>query len=348
MLSKKEKQDFLNDNLSDTKWKGVVVDVNDPDFEAKVKVRVFGKYDLLEVEDIPWAYPNNFSTGSSANGSGSFSLPKLGSIVEVTFDNGDQYHPIWHSNYKISNELKLRIGNEESYKSAQSAFYDVESNFYLYHTEPNGLVIRTKSDRVNDDSSEDIPPANEILFTETDDIILKNLTNNEISILNSNDIIIQNTTEDDKQNLIQLTADNTIILENNITESSKNQFILTNTNDAIIETADGNLLSILANGEITLKQKDGTNILVKKDNISLISNKSISLGSLDSSAEPAVLGETLESLLNEFMTDLGKISGISTPAGPSGMISTSPFWQPFVQKFKAKFKTFLSNKVSLD
>ena len=79
-----------------------------------------------------------------------------------------------------------------------------------------------------------------------------------------------------------------------------------------------------------------------------ISDDGISIGTEGTSAEPAVLGDTLEELLNSFITELGKISAIATPAGPSGPISGAPTWAPLVQKFKTDFVKFKSKLVTLD
>ena len=353
MINRTEKDEFKNDNLKNTRWLGQVVKNLDPDYEGKIKVRVFGKYDELEDEVLPWSYPTNFQTAGSGDGSGFFSIPKVGSIVEVVFDNGDIYHPRWRTLHKVSEELKSRIGNDETYENAQVLYYDTESNYYLYHITNEGFVLRTKSDRViPEDSEEDeAPPANEILITEEDDIIIRNLTQNEIQILHTNDIIIQNKTDDENEvtiNSITLDNENNITIQNTPSEDVVNTITLDNENNILLETADGNKITVSSENKILLEQADGTMIDISKDIISLVSGTTVSLGSQDSSAESAVLGETLESLLNEMIADLGKIAAITTSAGPTGPLSSSPGWSGFQSKFKSKFKEFLSKKVSLD
>lgn len=353
MMNRKERDDFKHDNLKDTRWLGQVIDNLDPDFEGKIKVRVFGKFDELEDEQLPWSYPTNFYTAGSADGSGYFSIPKIGSIVEIVFDNGDIYLPRWRTLHKVSLELKNRIGNEESYDGAQVTYYDTETNYYLYHTVNEGFFLRTKSDRIlpEDSEDEDPPPANEVLITPEDDIIIRNLTQNEIQILHTNDIIIQNKTDEENEvtiNSIVLDNENNITITNTPEEDVQNIFRIDNENNISLETADGNKINITSEGQILLEQQDGTLIDIKADSISLVSGGSISLGSQDESAEPAVLGDTLEGLLNDMIADLGNVAGIPTPAGPSGPLSSAPGWAPFAQKFKQQFKNFLSGKVTLD
>ena len=70
---------ITQDNLNGTNWIGLVVDNEDPLQEGRVKVKVFGKFDELEDEAIPWATPRNNLTGGSATGSGFHSVPKVDS-----------------------------------------------------------------------------------------------------------------------------------------------------------------------------------------------------------------------------------------------------------------------------
>ena len=101
---------------------------------------------------------------------------------------------------------------------------------------------------------------------------------------------------------------------------------------------------------IQIKNSDDS-ILIKngkdKKVIHLLKD-SISLGSENKSLESAVLGDTLEKLLNSFITELGKISGITTPSGISGPISSSPQWVGLVTKFKKDWVDFKSKIVTLD
>lgn len=345
MINRKERDDFKNDNLKDTRWLGQVIDNLDPDYEGKIKVRVFGKFDELEDEQLPWSMPTNFYSAGSDSGSGSFSIPKINSIVEIIFDNGDHYHPRWRTINKVSRELKERIGNEESYENAQVLYYDTESQIYLYHITNEGFILRTKSDRVIPEDSEDEeqPPANEILITHEDDIIIRNFNQNEIKLLHTNDIIIQNKTDEDNEiniNSIILDSENNITIQNTPEEDVINIIQIDNENNITFQNADENIIQISADNLILMQQADGTAVEISSD--------SVSLGTPGGSAEASVLGDTLEGLLNDMIADLGNVSGIPTPAGPSGPLSSAPTWAPFAQKYKQTFKNFLSKIVTLD
>ena len=193
--------DMYCDDLSITKWLGEVVDVNDPDFDDKIRVRVFGKFDTLDTQDIPWATPGNMISGGSKSGGGSRSLPKIGSLVHVEFENGDLYNPKWKSIVNISDELRSRIGNSDYYVNAQVLQYDSELKSFVYFIKhpKEGFVIRTKSD--SDDGS------NQIWIKEDNSITIKNVSGDQIIISNGNIQIVAN------QNIDIIAGKNSVTLD---------------------------------------------------------------------------------------------------------------------------------------
>ena len=150
-------EELINDNLRTSNWLGEVVDVLDPNFEGRIRVKVFGKFDMLEDSFIPWARPQNRSTGGSSTGSGFHSVPKKGSIVGVKFDNGNIYEPEWYMIQHISDELKEEITS--SYENAHSLIYDniTEGGLKVFFTEATGLMMDYKGTKIN------IKPDNSII-----------------------------------------------------------------------------------------------------------------------------------------------------------------------------------------
>lgn len=152
-----------SDDLNTTDWLGEVIDINDPLKIGRVKVKVWGKFDELNSDFIPWACPvSNFKSGSSSGGS-SFSYPKLNSIVGITFDNGDIYHPQYHYNQRLSDEVREEI--KDSYENAQVIVYDTVTNGHLkiFFTEKKGLILSYKDNVINikqDDSIDIIAKSN--------------------------------------------------------------------------------------------------------------------------------------------------------------------------------------------
>jgi hypothetical protein len=162
----------ISDNLVGTSWVGEVVDIEDPLFLGRVRVRVFGKFDTREnpydtrskyvIPDdaIPWAYPAGYFSGGSATGSGSFSVPKKGSIVSIAFENGNVYYPEYSFSVHISEDLVNEI--KGSYANAHSLIYDTvtEGGVKVFFTEQKGLMLDYKSNTINIKQDESIEVKN--------------------------------------------------------------------------------------------------------------------------------------------------------------------------------------------
>jgi hypothetical protein len=125
---------FNADDLRTTQWVGIVEDTADDIFEGRCRIRVYGKMDdRVDPDDpdsaykiptpaLPWARPHQLMYGGSNTGSGKFEIPKLGSIVRMTFDNGNVYQPVYHENIYPSDETKAEI--EASYQNSHVLIYD--------------------------------------------------------------------------------------------------------------------------------------------------------------------------------------------------------------------------------
>ena len=133
-MGKPDPQNFNADDLKTTQWVGIVEDTNDDIFEGRCKIRVYGKMDdRVDPEDpqsafkiptaaLPWARPHQLMYGGSNSGSGKFEIPKLASIVRITFDNGNYYQPVYHENIYPSDETKAEV--EPSYQNSHVLIYD--------------------------------------------------------------------------------------------------------------------------------------------------------------------------------------------------------------------------------
>lgn len=131
-------RELFKDNLRDSHWLGEVVDTQDPNGNARCRVRVYGKFDLLDVEDIPWAVPaNNQITGA-------MSVPNVGDVVAIYFDNGDVYTPVYKNSPRINTELKSEVLDVTSNPElVTSLVYDADKQIRMYHNVEDGLVIST-------------------------------------------------------------------------------------------------------------------------------------------------------------------------------------------------------------
>ena len=134
---------------------GEIVDINDPLKQGRARVRVFGFFEDLEIDDIPWAEQISGLSFSSARGNGNISIPRLGAIVNVQFD-GPNYYKLF---YEFEKESAPALLEEiaDSYEGAQSIWYDVESEpgtLKLFYTKKKGVVLSLGDAKVQLDTQD--------------------------------------------------------------------------------------------------------------------------------------------------------------------------------------------------
>jgi hypothetical protein len=178
-------KNYWKDDLDSTAWLGEVVDVADPLKIGRAKVKVFGKFDEIPNDDIPWAYPGTSNTGGSDSGGGFFSVPKVGSIVSIRFDNGNIYHPEYFFNQKISVEVKEEIGN--SYENAHIIVYDTVTAgaIKIFFTEAKGLMFDYQQTQINIKNDKSV-----LIQTASGDSKVEILDDGTMNITQKNDINI--------------------------------------------------------------------------------------------------------------------------------------------------------------
>lgn len=122
---------------------GVVEDNKDPEKLGRCRVRVFNIFDNLKVENIPWANPWKDLVGNE------FSVPEVGKVVTVVFENGNQQHPEYISSdhYNINLEKKLKELADNDYLSMKSLVFDHKTQIYVNDTE--GLKLDHKFNLIN-------------------------------------------------------------------------------------------------------------------------------------------------------------------------------------------------------
>jgi hypothetical protein len=195
-------KDFLVDNVRDGQYCGIVVDIEDPLNLGRIRVEVFGFFDGLDIALIPWASPGNGFSGGSSSGSGSYSVPKLNSVVNVQFDNGNIYCPTYSFQQRISDELKEEVGDD---RGAQSVIYDTDNAVKVYFTSEKGMMIDYGDAKVN------IKPDKSILIT--------NPNGDKVEVVNNGNINIQTSTKVTvKSPSVIIDAANTIELGKGATE----------------------------------------------------------------------------------------------------------------------------------
>jgi len=148
-----KRENLVKSNTEISHYLGVVIDNKDPEFKARAKVRVFGVFDDLQDEDLPWAHQRFEMSYGSNGGSGRMSIPKLGSVVHVQFNNGNYYSPEYKAVQELSPDLVDEI--RSSYEGAHSLIYDGIERLKIFYTVASGLVIDLKESQIiirNDNS----------------------------------------------------------------------------------------------------------------------------------------------------------------------------------------------------
>ena len=152
---------LVKKDLDSGHYLGVVVDNKDPEFRGRAKIRVFGTLDDIEDADLPWSHQSFEMSYGLGGGSGRMSVPKLGSVVHIEFNNGNVYAPEYKAVQELSPDLIEEI--RASYDGAHSVIYDGIERLKMYYTVEKGFVIDLKESKII------IRNDNSILITHADD-----------------------------------------------------------------------------------------------------------------------------------------------------------------------------------
>lgn len=183
---KKIRREIIIDNHTTTKYLGIVVDNKDEKKEGRCRVRVFGKFDNIEDNMLPWAICKN------KNSRGSLIIPKIGDIVVVEFNNGNIYEPEYYAIEYIEEELKEKWGD---YPDSFSLVYDIDNKIYIYFNKSNRLIIKYNNCELNIDSKDTLHiknNKNEIHIDGEGNIDIK--SNGEIKV-DCNNIVVKSNKE---------------------------------------------------------------------------------------------------------------------------------------------------------
>ena len=130
---------------SEKTYLGKVVDNKDPLYQGRARINVFGFFDDLQTEDLPWAEQiSGLSFGGNLGG-GNMSIPRIGSVVAVQFSEDNYYKMNYHYIKEISHDLLAELREENSYEGTQSILYDSEAQpgtLKMIYTRKNGLVFQ--------------------------------------------------------------------------------------------------------------------------------------------------------------------------------------------------------------
>jgi len=277
-------KDLRTDNLKGSQWIGVVEDTNDDLFEGRCKVRVLGKMDqrvdpedptsdfVLPTQALPWARPSVASSGGSQSGSGTFSVPKLCTVLRVTFDNGNYYSPVYHESLYPSDELKAEIQN--SYSNSHVLIYDTAF----------GLTGGGNEEVTNEREGESI----KVFFTEEKGLVMDYTTTAGPTVINIR--------PDNSIEITNANGDSIVMLnDGNITFTHSAKFIINSTDNTEINCKDAiiNCENMMVNHSSSIELGQGASEkLVLGDSFLKLFNQHTHIGNLGAPTSPPIVPMT--------------------------------------------------------
>lgn len=168
------------DTLKGSFFIGKIVDPDDPDKEGKARIRVFGLFDELEDDKLPWFHPINRKMFSGNGGFADISIPKKDTYVQVKFSEGNLYSGEYSSIQNFSEDVKKDIA--DTYLNSHVIAYDTDEELKVYYTPGKGLIITLKSSLIN------IAPDSSIVIEHKDSQSSIYLVGDEIQISSENTV----------------------------------------------------------------------------------------------------------------------------------------------------------------
>lgn len=147
-----ERSKMFTNDISTKEWVGQIVSIDDPMKMLRVKAKVFGLFDGEDMSEdlLPWLFHQNNSSFSSteSGGCGNFDVPKVGTIIKVTFPTGDIYSGQYESIMDINESVRNEILSEE-YEGVHVMRVDDDEEFRVYYTPLQGIVMKLKDFTLN-------------------------------------------------------------------------------------------------------------------------------------------------------------------------------------------------------
>lgn len=130
---------------SEKTYLGKVVDIKDPLYQGRAKINVFGIFDGIPTEDLPWAEQIAGLSFGGDYGGGNISIPRLGSVVAVHFEDNNYYKISYHYIKEISKDLQAELKEDNSYEGTHALIYDSEAQpgtLKMMYTRKKGVVFQ--------------------------------------------------------------------------------------------------------------------------------------------------------------------------------------------------------------
>lgn len=126
------------DELLPGSYIGIVENNDDPERLGRVKVRIHGLHDDIPVDYLPWAPVDQTFVGSRK---GSFIIPEIGTVVNVKFQDGDQYFPTVVSKALDSRNFNFDADRQEDYPNTMIFWETAKGDFLKFNRQKSELTL---------------------------------------------------------------------------------------------------------------------------------------------------------------------------------------------------------------
>lgn len=176
------------DKLNELKFKGIyrgiVVNNMDATYLCRAQIKVYPMFAQIDDSNLPWAVPATSIFSGAGDGFGSVSIPEIGSMVFVFFENGDPYQPVYFAQapdttHGVVPESIAGYPFTKAFKTAGGTTIAIDDyNEMMYVAHSSGAIIHiSKEGAVT-------------VFSETDTSIV---ANGSVNVSASSDCSIQST-----------------------------------------------------------------------------------------------------------------------------------------------------------
>lgn len=118
---------------------GEVVNIDDPTFAGRCKIRIKGYNDQIEDVNLPWCTYGGSNVFSGGGAGGQLSVPKVGSKVRIQQKKDDPNSFEWYSLNRIDRMLAEEIADD--YYGTHVVLYDSDAELAIMYKPQTGLRL---------------------------------------------------------------------------------------------------------------------------------------------------------------------------------------------------------------